>query len=204
MKNFFVLIFITIFIGLPSNAEETLKDKWDSENHIYTNYTCCFYWILNGEFDWVQQPLMQKDAIFGAVDLDTRIVAYITATKMESNISSDNSCWEQEYESEYYRGLEDTSKKLGNVKVVEEKRVYLANKKALKTKMTYYVHGDDQNGGKDMQLSTTVYHVLHQGYGISFSIMVLKEIEDELAKLGLTIESTMFAGITFVMPDSLK
>lgn len=186
--------------GIGKNVVQTIRDKWDSASKTYTNYTCSFYWRLDEDLNWVQQPIMQKDAIFGAVDLDTRIVAYITASRMEGEDDS-GSIWE--HESEFYKGMDDSYKQMGNIHILEKKRVYLANKKALKTKASYFIHGDERYGSEDMQITIVAYHVLHQGYGISFNIMVSKDVENVLDQYGFNIES-MFAGLTFVQPNSLK
>lgn len=209
MKYFLIAILSAFITSLPisanscflnDSASQDMKDKWDNTTQTYTNYTCCFYWRLNEDFNWTQQPLMQQNAIFGAVDFDTRIVVYITALKMDNN-GSDDYIWE--HESEFYKGVEDSYKQFGNARIVEKKRVHIAGKKALKTKATYSLVNDDRLGGESLNFVIISYNVLHQGYGMTFSIMVLEEVEEAFAQYGLTIES-MFAGLTFVAPNSLK
>lgn len=186
---------------ITDNSSQSIEDKWDGENKTYINYTCSFYWRLNKNMQWVKQPLLQQDAIFGAVDVDTRIVAYITATKIEE-IDSDNYIWE--HESEFYNGLKDSYKQMPNAQMLEKKRVYIGGKKALKTKVAYSLVNDDRFGGENLNTIIISYHVIHQGYGITFSIMAFKEIEEELEKYGTSIETIMFTGLTFVAPNSLK
>lgn len=80
---------------LEINHLQVMKDKWDDVNKTYTNYTCNFYWRLNEDCNWKKQPLMQQNAIFGAVDAETRTVAYVTAIEMQG-CDSDDYIWEHE------------------------------------------------------------------------------------------------------------
>lgn len=75
-KLLLIIIYVSILSVCHSNAQ-SMNDKWDENNKTYTNYTCGFYWNLHEDLLWTKQPLRQKDAVFGAVDIETRTVAYI-------------------------------------------------------------------------------------------------------------------------------
>lgn len=166
---------------------------------IYTNYTYGFYWRLDNEMSWVSQPLMQKDAIFGAVDMETNTVAYITASPMETDCSD---IWL--YESEIRKGQKEAYDESNGVNIIEMNKVVFAGKNALKTKLIYNLNNDDRFKDVGTQMIVVQYTVLLQGYGVTFSIMASQVLEESLNQYGLSIENVLFDGVVLTKPEQLK
>ena len=197
-KLLLIIIYVSILSVCHSNAQ-SMNDKWDENNKTYTNYTCGFYWNLHEDLLWTKQPLRQKDAVFGAVDIETRTVAYITATPIKA---STNDIWS--YESELRRGQKDAFKEITGAQIIETGKVIFAGKNALKTKVTYNLAQDDRFKNSDIKMLMVQYSILLQNYVVTFSVLATQDIENELNKYGLCIENVFFNGVVLTNPKQLK
>ena len=199
MKNIF--LFLILFVSSSHCFSNIRIDEgeWNEKDMIYTNYTYGFYWRLDNEMSWVSQPLMQKDAIFGAVDMETNTVAYITASPMETDCSD---IWL--YESEIRKGQKEAYDESNGVNIIEMNKVVFAGKNALKTKLIYNLNNDDRFKDVRTQMIVVQYTVLLQGYGVTFSIMASQVLEESLNQYGLSIENVLFNGVVLTKPEQLK
>lgn len=189
MKKFIVLILISIFY-LSSFAGNTV-DKWDEETAIYQNFKYNFSWVLNRDFTWVKQPLVQKDAVFGAVNLELRIVAYVVVR--DANVGSD--IW-QNFDNEKKATLNSIKQSPMNIELIEFSKCRFAGKNAILMR-TINNYKNDSREPMQVIYSSTSYLVYNNNKIYTISIFMDKILEDCFNEEGVLIKDSFFNGWLF-------
>lgn len=189
MKRIITLI-IFICIYTISFAQE-IVDKWNEETSIYQNYKYNFSWVLNRELTWVRQPLVQKNAVFGAVNPETNAVAYVVVEN--KNVGSD--IW-QHYEQEKINTQNAIKNSPMDIKLLAFDKCRFAGKNAVYMETLSFYSNDSRNP-MQMFFNTISYLVYDNNLIYSISIMVNKELRDSLSEEGMEIKDMFFNGWLF-------
>lgn len=189
MKRIITLI-IFICIYTISFAQDVV-DKWNEETSIYQNYKYNFSWVLNRELTWVRQPLVQKNAVFGAVNPETNAVAYVVIEN--KNVGSD--IW-QHYEQEKINTQNAIKNSSMDIKLLVFDKCRFAGKNAIYME-TLSSYSNDSRNPMQMFFNTISYLVYNNNLIYSISIMVNKELRDSLSEEGIEIKDMFFNGWLF-------
>lgn len=189
MKRIITLI-IFICIYTISFAQEVV-DRWNEETSIYQNYKYNFSWVLNRELTWVRQPLVQKNAVFGAVNPETNAVAYVVIEN--KNVGSD--IW-QHYEQEKINTQNAIKNSSMDIKLLVFDKCRFACKNAIYME-TLSSYSNDSRNPMQMFFNTISYLVYNNNLIYSISIMVNKELRDSLSEEGIEIKDMFFSGWLF-------
>ena len=197
-RKFILSVILAILAYNPIGAQEQ-NSKWDADKYTYINYKYGFIWHLNEDLDWKIQTVRQKDAIFAASVPGSFLVSYILATKLNSK---SNDIWENH--QEFLKGVIDNLSEDSGKTLIYSKKVLLQGKRAIKTKLGYNLDKDDRYKNSGITFSIISYSVVLNDNLVTFEVMFLNELEEELQKYELTIENTLFSGILLTKPELLK
>lgn len=189
MKRFVVLIFISIYY-LSSFAGNTV-DKWDEETAIYQNFKYNFSWVLNRQLTWIKQPLLQRNAIFGAVSPETNAVVYITVES--ANVGSD--IWRY-YTEEKNNTLKALKNSPMDMQLISFDKCNFAGKNAIMMK-TISTYKNDNRQPMQQYFETTTFLVYNNNNMFSISIMIDKALSDLFKEEELDVKNVFFNGWLF-------
>lgn len=190
MKKLLLFFILNIFLPL-SLYSQNKQEEWDEQTSIYKNFKYDFSWVLNRDFTWVKQPLVQKDAVFGAVNLELRIVAYVVVR--DANVGSD--IW-QNFENEKRNTLNSIKQSQMNVELIEFSKCRFAGKNAILMR-TINNYKNDSREPMQVIYSSTSYLVYNNNKIYTISIFMDKILEDCFNEEGVLIKDSFFNGWLF-------
>lgn len=191
MKKILLFFFILNVLLPLSSYSQNKEEEWNEQTSVYKNFKYDFSWVLNREFTWVKQPLVQKDAVFGAVNLDLRIVAYVVVR--EANVGSD--IW-QNFDNEKKATLNSIKQSPMNIELIEFSKCRYAGKNAILMRSINNYKNDSRNP-MQVAYSLNSYLVYNNNKIYTISILMDKVLEDCFNEEGILVKDSFFNGWLF-------
>lgn len=187
-----LLLFFILNIVLPlSLYSQNKQEEWDEQTSIYKNFKYDFSWILNRQLTWIKQPLLQRNAIFGAVSPETNAVAYITVDS--ANVGSD--IWKY-YTEEKNNTLKALKNSPMDMQLISFDKCNFAGKNAIMMK-TICTYKNDIRQPMQQYFETTTFLVYNNNNMFSISIMIDKELSEIFKEEKLDVKDVFFNGWLF-------